>query len=336
MNSRYLLLMSTLLCCVLSASSVWAKELPPEEAAGSEARSGPGQDKELVYSIDPDKLYNKEELQDADKAREEKIIEVLRDAAGPRQGAAANPRDRQISYNKDTDSFRAHVEAPEWQRAFSDRRSFGVFARNYANRIRCEGVISDVVYPTTKGLELELKNSGHDLFVQVGPTVPADITYFPVDLNIICNGEVFQINAVVDTQYAGTNMELVLAGGVKADSLHPYENVILKAQALPHEEQLSKVLTRVWNSDYLPFWVTKNHNRSCGFGSPCKLRLSVDTSINGLVAWDFLAPAQADIPELLARLSQYVRGEIIGIGRVPLRGSQRVIILSVKQTEARK
>lgn len=322
MSYRSFLLTSTLLCCVLAASSVWAKELPPEKTAGNG---------ELVYSIDPSTG-----LPESKPAPEDKIIDVLRDAASEKPMPGGNPKDRQISYNKDTDSFRVNVEAPEWQRAYPDRRSFGVFARNYINRIHCEGVIADVVYPTTKGLELELKNQGRDLFLQVGPTVPPDITYFPIDLNLICNGEVFQIVGVVDTQYAGTNLELVLSGNVRPESLHPYENIILKAQALPHEEQLAKILTRVWNSDYLPFWVTKNHNRACGFGTPCKLRASVDTGINGLIAWDFLAPNQADVPELLARLSQYVTGEIIGIGRVHLKEAQRVIILSKKSEGVRK
>jgi hypothetical protein len=279
---------------------------------------------------------------------EEKVIEILKDASSP-QGKgkpeskgpkpsrpSGNPKDRQISYNKDSDAFRAHVEAPEWQRAYSDRRSFGVFARNYTNRIHCEGVISDVIYPTTKGLELELKNGGHDLFIQVGPSVPSDITYFPADLNIVCQGEVFQINAVVDSQYAGTNMELALSGDVSREALKPYEDAILRAQGLPHEEQVVKILTRVWNREYLPYWETKKQNRSCGFGSPCKLDVSIDTGISGIAAWDFLAPISADIPELLARLGQYVTGEIIGIGRVHLREAQRVIILSAKKTEAKR
>jgi hypothetical protein len=288
---------------------------------------------------------------------EERIIELLKDIStskgkgnadkpakpkpaksgeNPPAKSGENPKDRQISYNKDTDSFRAHVEEPEWQRAFSDRRSFSVFARNYTNRIHCDGVISDVLYPTAKGLELELKNKGHDLFIQVGPTVPSDITYFPVDLNLVCQGEVFQINAVVDTQYAGTNMELVLNGGVSPETLQPYESSILKAQALPHEERLVKILTRVWNRDYLPYWMLKKINRSCSFSSPCKLSVSIETGVNGIVAWDFLAPVNATIPELLARLGRHVTGEIIGIGRVHLREAQRVIILSVARTGAEK
>lgn len=334
--------------------------------------AAPSQEKELVYSIDIERLKKGElaaagvddsapliqpvaktepQQPQTEPTPEEKIVDILKDASTPKSKGkgvrpeqkttkparpGGNPKDRQISYNKDTDSFRAHVEAPEWQRAFSDRRSFGVFARNYTNRIHCDGVITDVIYPTTKGLELELKNKGHDLFIQVGPSVPSDITYFPVDLNIVCQGEVFQVNAVVDTQYAGTNMELMLSGDASQDSIKPFESAILKAQGLPHEEQLVKILTRVWNKDYLQYWGTKQHNRSCGFGSPCKLSVSIDTGISGIVAWDFLAPINAGIPELLARLGQQVTGEIIGIGRVHLREAQRVIILSVKKTGAKR
>ena len=316
------------------------------------------QEKELVYGIAPGQIDPGQAEKSGEPAApaaakdaptpEQKVIEILKDASAP-QGKGmpepkepkpgkptGNPKDRQISYNKDSDSFRAHVEGPEWQRAHSDRRSFGVFARNYTNRIHCDGVISDVIYPTTKGLELELKNGGHDLFIQVGPSVPSDITYFPADLNIVCQGEVFQINAVVDSQYAGTNMELVLSGEISRDTLGLYEDAILRAQGLPHEEQLVKILTRVWNHDYLPYWKTKKHSRSCGFGSPCSLDVSIDTGISGITAWDFLAPISADIPELLARLGQYVTGEIIGIGRVHLREAQRVIFLSVSKTGAKR
>jgi hypothetical protein len=356
----------------MAANSAWADQWPPEEEAQKPAIARPlPQENELVYSINLDRpvpgveplssetepvsralpvVEAKPDAAQPDKSAEERIIDVLKDASQPAKGktdkaapakpkpakSGENPRDRQISYNKDTDSFRAHVEAPEWQQAYSDRRSFGVFARNYTNRIHCDGAITDVIYPTAKGLELELKNKGHDLFIQVGPSVPSDITYFPVDLNIVCQGEVFQINAVVDTQYAGTNMELVLNGGVSPETLRPYESSILKAQGLPHEERLVKILTRVWNQDYLPYWVTKKINRSCSFGSPCKLGASVETGISGVVAWDFLAPVNATIPELLARLGQHVSGEIIGIGRVHLREAQRVIILSVAKTGAKK
>jgi hypothetical protein len=64
--------------------------------------------------------------------------------------------------------------------------------------------------------------------------------------------------------------------------------------------------------------------------------VSIETGVNGIVAWDFLAPVTATIPELLAKLGQHVTGEIIGIGRVHLREAQRVIILSVTRTGAEK
>jgi hypothetical protein len=362
-----------MLCNVLTVSSAWADQWPPGDCARNPAEPLPlGQNMDLTCGSDPGKAAQEKEpralpgepsdqappVADAEPAieqpeqnAEERIINLLKEVSTskgkgkPDKPAPAkpkpaksdeNPKDRQISYNKDTDSFRAHVEAPEWQKAVSDRRSFGAFARNYTNRIHCDGVITDVIYPTTKGLELELKNKGHDLFIQVGPSVPSDITYFPVDLNIICQGEVFQVNAVVDTQYAGTNMELALNGGVSPEIRRPYESSILRAQTLPHEEQVVKILTRVWNQDYLPYWVTKKINRSCSFSFPCRLSASIDTGISGVVAWDFLAPVNVNIPELLAGLSPHVTGEVIGIGRVPLREAQRVIILSVDKKAAKQ
>jgi hypothetical protein len=134
---------------------------------------------------------------------------------------------------------------------------------------------------------------------------------------------------VVDGKYPATNLELVQTGGMKAENLLPYEDAVQRASALPYEEQIAKILKRVWNAEPLPYWRVRTLNKSCaGQGSPCTLRLSMETGINGLTAWDFLAPLQLDIPQLLAKLSANVTGDIIGIGRVSLKKAQRVIILT--------
>lgn len=251
---------------------------------------------------------------------EEELLKKLEEAGKP-------PKARQISYSKSMDAFKTRIEGNEWQQAFSDRRSFAVWGRNYINRIHCDGIISDVVYPTSKGLELELRNGGHDLFLSVGASVPPQYTHFPADLNLICNGEVFQINGVMDAEYPGTNMELVLAGSVPAESLRPYARAIQRAKSLPHEEKLTKILKRIWNDDPLPYWRVHKKSTICG-AVDCRMRAMTETNIDGVKAWDFLVPSALDIPTLLARLSPYTSGELIGLGRVDLRKGQRVIILT--------
>ena len=339
MKSLYSLPVSLMLCSALLVSSAHAnakqsvlpvdgKDQIAEQAKIPAENSLP---LDLVYTVDASA--------DEGNKTQDKLVETLKEASKSQGNLsrAASPKDNQISYHKDTDTFRAQVEGPAWQKAHSDRRSFAVFGRNYINRIHCDGVISDVIFPTTKGLELELKNGGRDLFVQVGPEVPADITYFPVDMYAICNNEVFQIAAVVDSKYPASNTELVLSGEIKPENLRGFENAIQKAQSLPHEEKIAKILKRVWNDDPLTYWSRKNINQTCkGMGSPCTLRQSLETGIDGMVAWDFVAPREATVHELLAGLSPHVSGQILGIGRVRLNEAQRVIILTNKQAATRK
>lgn len=237
---------------------------------------------------------------------------------------------RQMEYRQDVSGMKALIESPEWQQATSDRRSFAMLARNYTNRITCEGTIQDVIYPKTKGIELELKNQGHDLFLRVGLEVPAEITHYSVDLNIICDGEVFQINAAIDPEYPATNIELVLSGA--SPQIRGHESSVLRASALPHEEKIAKIMQRVWKGDLLEYWKAKIENKS--FGSDFVFRQSVKTQIDSITAWDFTAPLGLDIPRLLAALTGKTSGEVIAIGRVNLRNLQRVVILTVERKKA--
>ncbi len=237
---------------------------------------------------------------------------------------------RQMEYRQDVSGMKALIESPEWQRAASDRRSFAMLARNYTNRITCEGTIQDVIYPKTKGIELELKNQGHDLFLRVGLEVPADITHYSVDLNIICDGEVFQINAAVDPEYPATNIELVLSG--TSPQLRGHETSVLQASSLPHEEKIAKIMQRVWKGDLMEYWKARTENKN--FGSGVVFRQSVKTHIDSITAWDFTAPLGLDIPNLLAALTGKTSGEVIAIGRVTLRTVQRVVILTVERKKA--
>lgn len=249
---------------------------------------------------------------------------------GVQSSASEGAKARQMQYTKDTDAYRTQIESPEWQEAYANRRNFAVFGRNYINRIHCEGVIADVLYPTTKGVELEIKNGGHDLFLRIGSDVPPEFTHFPVDMNIICDGAVFQVNGVVDSQYPATNVELVLDGAVSASTLKRHGTSVQKAAALPHEERLAKILRRVWNDDPLPYWRTTAHNKHYGEKDRIVLRQTVKTSIADVTVWDFVVDdVTLPLSGVLAALRDKVDGEVVGLGRVRLRDAQRALVLTI-------
>ena len=333
---KYLCLLgANLLVCfalLINSASASAKELPSGMESGCAVGdcAGKTQSKTATASPEVQELIYSLSLE-TDEAKPGPASGGKKPTQSPER-KSTSPKARQIQYGKDTDTFRGQVEGPEWQRATADRRNFGVFARNYTNRIHCDGVIQDVLYPTTKGLELEIKNQGHDLFLRVGQDVPAEFTHFPVDLNVICSGEVFQINAVIDAKYPATNLELELSGR-PVENIKGYSGSIQQASALPHEEKISRIVPRVWNDKPLQYWNVSTRTRSCG--KNCTLRQTVHTEIDGIVAYDFTAPLHLGFPELLATLGTLTKGDVISIGKVPLRNLQRVIILTVQKTERR-
>lgn len=242
-----------------------------------------------------------------------------------------NTKQQAMKYDKGASAFKKSVEKPSWQKAYSDRVTFGAFARNYISRIHCPGKIEDVIYPTDKGLELELKNSNHDIFIRVGSNVPVSIDTYPIDFAVICEGEVFQVNGIIDSQYSSTNMELVLSGKTKPVNMELYGDSIRLAEALPHEEQISRILKRVWNDEPLKHW---NVDRKGGIKrNNITLRQIITTNINGILAFDFLVkdrwmPINLALPSLIP----YISGEVIAVGRVQGKNSQRIIVLTTEKS----
>ena len=153
-------LLSTMLCCVITTSNALADGMPiPAPGASTE---------ETVKQPSP-----KDDSETALLKEIQRIRKGFKDDSSP-----GDPKERQISYRKDTD-VPGSDRVPGMAAGRSDRRNFAVFSRNYINRIHCSGVIEDVLYPTTKGVELELKNSGHDLFLRMGVDVPPSSAIFP-------------------------------------------------------------------------------------------------------------------------------------------------------------
>jgi len=247
-----------------------------------------------------------------------------------REAKNDSPKDHQLAYNQDNQGYRAQVERAAWQRAEPDKRNFAAFARNYSNRIHCDGVISDVLFPVDKGLEIKILNDGHDVFLRVGQSVPPSYAHFPVDLTVLCNGQVYQFNAVIDAKYPGTNVDLVGATN-SAREIKQYSEAIQRAAALPHEDKISRIMQRVYQDKPLPYWhQTSKSQKFTENGYAYFLRQTIKTNIEGIVAWDFsLDNSHLTISELLHILKPAVAGEIISIGRVQYSNAQRVVVLSV-------
>lgn len=243
-----------------------------------------------------------------------------------------SPKDNLVQYGKDFSKFKAEIERNAWHKVTADTRTFVAFARNYANRIHCDGVITDIVYPKDKGLELKILNNGHDAFLRVGNSVPQAYSYFPVDLNIICMGQVYQLNGVVDSKYPAMNIDLVQSEeSIRQEILKEHGELIRKASGLPHEEKITKIMQRVFQDDFMTFWSKRSSlDRYEQDGFVFYLRQKVTTHIDDIVAWDFaVEDPEASIAELITILRPAMRGELISIGRVRYSNGQRVIILSV-------
>lgn len=247
---------------------------------------------------------------------------------------------RLMEYDADTAVFKAHIEAPEWQVAIPDRRVFAAFARHYTNRVHCEGVISDVLFPTNKGLELEIKNEGHDVFLRIANDVPPEYANYPIDLNIICDGEVFQLNGIVDAKYAATNVRLLgqgkrsktnKGGGTSVPvDLKPYTEVIKAAAALPHEEKLVRIVKRILTDQTMAFWTVRSMGvRHTVYGSAALLRQVVTTNIDGIKVWDFAVQnKELSVHELMTALRPVIDGNIIAVSRKHYGNTQRVLVLT--------
>ena len=98
-------LLSTMLCCVITTSNALADGMPiPAPGASTE---------ETVKQPSP-----KDDSETALLEEIQRIRKGFKDDSSP-----GDPKERQISYRKDTDAYRAQIESPEWQRAEADRRN---------------------------------------------------------------------------------------------------------------------------------------------------------------------------------------------------------------------
>ena len=211
---------------------------------------------------------------------------------------------------------------------------FARLSRNYINHISCAGKIEKLMAPQDQALEAEIANDNHDLFLRVGPNPNAQ---FPVDLTIVCDGQVFLLNAVVRPEEPSKQLVLKLPAGTRPLSepaLRQYSEAISKSSALPVEEKVSKIVKRIYQGDHLPYWqeieTPTSATKWSRDGYSVLLQKVVRTNIDGIVSWDFIFRGSYHNKGTYDVIRKIVKGEIIAFGRVDYAGlgAARVIVLT--------
>lgn len=234
-------------------------------------------------------------------------------------------------------TYKEIVDEKQKQTVTPNKRTFVELSRNYLNRITCEGKIENMVIPQDRGMEAQILNDNHDLFLRVGAV---DIKQFPLDMSLVCDGQVYLINAVVHPNVPSQDITLVLPKGVRPLSVQQkakYQKAIQHSEALPLEEQVSKIMQRVYSGDFLAYWKeidTPTAESRWTLGSfSVLLQKVISTNINDLIAWDFVFRGRVPAESLYDTIRKVVRGEIVAYGRVTYesQGALRVIVLTKQQ-----
>lgn len=218
------------------------------------------------------------------------------------------------------------------------RVQFARLSRNYINHITCAGKIEKLMAPQDQALEAEIANDNHDLFLRVGQNPNAQ---FPVDITIVCDGQVFILNAVVRPEEPSKQIVLKLPAGARPLSepaMRQYADSIAKSSALPVEEKVSKIVKRIYQGDHLPYWqeieTPTSATKWSREGYSVLLQKVVRTNIDGIVSWDFIFRGSYHNKGTYDVIRKIVKGEIIAFGRVDYGGlgAARVIVLTREDT----
>ena len=213
-----------------------------------------------------------------------------------------------------------------------DKRQFVELARNYVNRFTCSGKIETMVIPNDRGLEADILNDNHDLFLRVAPS---DVRSFPVDISLVCDGNVYLMNGVVYPHIPSQEISLELPQGVRPISTkekEKFQKGIQASEGLPLEEKLSLIMQRVYKDDLLPYWrevaTPTSESRWTRGSYSVFLQKVVRTSINDLVAWDFVFRGTFPKTSIYDEVRKVVKGEIVAFGIVEYQdhGAARVIV----------
>lgn len=213
-----------------------------------------------------------------------------------------------------------------------NKRQFVELSRNYVNRIHCSGTLETMIIPNDRGIEADLLNDNHDLFLRAAPS---DIRSFPLDLSLICDGNVYLINAVVNPHVPSQDIVLELPQGVRPISekeRQRYRAGISASEALPLEEKLALIMQRIYKDDPLPYWKemstpTSNSRWNRGHYSVF-LQKVTQTGISDLVVWDFIFRGSFPKTSIYDEVRKIVKGEIVAFGIVTYEGhsASRIIV----------
>lgn len=230
--------------------------------------------------------------------------------------------------------FKQVVSDAKKQVIQADKREFASLSRNYVNRISCSGQIEKMIVPQDQGLEAEITNDNHDLFIRVGVNPSKQ---FPVDLSLICDGQVFLINAVVHPHVPSQEIVLELPKGIRPLSTvakEKHAESIAAAEALPLEEKLSKIMQRMYKGDFLAYWreidTPTSQSRWNNGSYAVLLQKVVKTEIDHMIAWDFVFRGRFPTSSFYDVIRKIVTGEVVAFGRVAYEGhdAARIIVIT--------
>lgn len=236
--------------------------------------------------------------------------------------------------SEEIEKFKSVVKDSKKQIIQSDKREFVELSRNYLNRISCAGQLEKLIVPQDQGLEAEITNDNHDLFLRVGPN---SAKQFPVDMSLICDGHVFLLNAVVHPSVPSQEIVLSLPKGMRplsAVAKEKYKGVIAEAEALPLEEKISRIVQRVYKGNLLPYWqeidTPTSQSRWTRGSYSVLLQKVIKTEIDSLVAWDFVFRGRFPKSAIYDEIRKVVHGDIVSFGIVPYEGhdAARVMVMT--------
>lgn len=209
--------------------------------------------------------------------------------------------------------IRDKVNMSDEQIVNPDRRTFVKLSRNFMNRIQCvDNDLGTIVIPADKGLDHSVQPS--DIFIQGKADSPSS---FIAEMYITCGNKIFELNGAIDSELPSQKIRLELDKDSNLTNLRENNlEAIKKAESLPYEEKLVKILKRVYEKDYMKFWVVEDRYNDVLNMTYTK---KITTSISGVIVREFYANRRIMQDEKLVEMINsglFVGENILAVGNV--------------------
>jgi len=277
-------------------------------------------DLDLKYSLKnvvekDDTAYPIVQKSKENKSGEVKIDDVVTKATGHIDGSIDQKTTPDVS-EKEKDRYsmiRDKVNMSDEQIVYPDKRTFVKLSRNFMNRIQCvDHSLGAIVVPADKGLDYTVQPS--DIYLQGKVDSPSS---FIVEMYITCGNKVFEINGAVDSELPSQKIRLQLDKDSHAQNLREANlDVIKKAESLPYEEKIVKILKRAYQKDYMKFWIVEDRYNDVSFLIYTK---KISTGISGVIVREFYADRRINQDEKIVEMIQsglFVGENILAVGSV--------------------